>query len=71
VTTDTDGIRGRADERAEVPIACSLDAGEVRTRTARWQALADAALVARTRTAGGARQMYRAKPGVFGGPPAC
>ena len=46
------------------PIACSLDVRDAQTRRARWQALADAALIDRDRTAKGARQTYRAEPRV-------
>ena len=48
----------------EAPIACSLDVRDAQTRRARWQALADAALIARDRTTKGARQIYRAEPQV-------
>jgi hypothetical protein len=39
-------------------INCSLGAADGRTRKARWQAVADAALLSAERTAAGARQRY-------------
>lgn len=45
----------------DTPIACSLNASDASTRQARWQALADTALIEHGRTARGARQTYRAE----------
>jgi hypothetical protein len=50
-----------SDER---PIACSLGAGELDKRRARWQALGEDALVEAVLTLDGARQTYRAEPAV-------
>jgi len=44
---------------SDLPIACSLGAADAEARAARWRELADTALVAAQRTAGGAVQTYR------------
>jgi hypothetical protein len=43
----------------DAELACRLDATSKGTRVARWQALADRALVESARVADGARQRYR------------
>lgn len=43
-----------------VPVACSLDSTGMAARKARWQSLADTALLRSQRIQGGARQIYRA-----------
>jgi MerR family transcriptional regulator, copper efflux regulator len=43
----------------ELPLACSLDAGQLAERTERWLALAHHALISVERTEHGARQRYQ------------
>jgi hypothetical protein len=48
---------------SDKPIACSLSAADLERRRARWEALADGALIERAQRLEGVRLVYRAEPG--------